>query len=367
MMKRGYPSPKLCALLLAVLLLWRMLGAPVTAEQFAQLGAPMRQARALLPARLLRVWTLWLPAPAQAPETLLDEAMSADERALAAMGGEAEPTLAVFLSEENRLTTMPLESYVCGVVAAEMPAAYHMEALKAQAVAARTRALWQAEGGGCSEHAGADICTHSAHCQGYATISECQALWGNEYEAYRDRVLAAVQATEGQLLTYAGKPITVMYHAMSGGVTEDASAVFSQSLPYLVSVSSTGEESARGFYTDTTVPYEQIAEALNLPGVDAVEVRQTFSIGEYTPTGRVSTVLIGDEIIQATRLRQALGLRSTLFTISMDGEGVTFHQQGYGHGVGMSQVGANAMAASGSGYADILGHYYPGVTLEGVE
>lgn len=370
-MKKGYPPVWLCALLLMLLLFWKMLGAPLSAQEFQDLGTPFWQARVLLPSRVSRVLLLWMPAQLseRQPETLPEDGMDADDRELARIdGGAASRTIHVYVSQENRLAEMTLEGYVCGVLAAEMPAAYHVEALKAQAVAARTRVMWQIENGGCALHAGADICTDSAHCQGYATLKSCRELWGEEYAVYRARILNAVEETKDELLTYEGEPITVMYHAISGGKTEASQTVFSQSLPYLVSVDSSGEEGARGFYTDTTFTFEEAAGLIQsaMPDltVSADDIRQTLTIGTYTPTGRVDTVLINGQTIQATKLRRALGLRSTWFTLSMDAQSITFHQQGYGHGVGMSQTGANSMAANGSEYSEILSHYYPGTLIE---
>ena len=248
-----------------------------------------------------------------------------------------------------------------------MPAAYHLEALKAQAVAARTRAVRQQLDGGCSRHPNADICGDSACCQGYVGEAACREKWGGEFELYRKRVMQAVLETRDELLRYNGEPITVMYHAMSGGRTEDVQAVFSQSLPYLVSVDSTGEESTRGFYTDATFSYEEAARLLNayFSGLNltAQRLRQTFSVADYTGTGRVKSVVAGEHTLDAAEVRRALSLRSTLFSVSMDETGITFHQRGYGHGVGMSQVGANSMAADGTDYRAILAHYYPGTEL----
>lgn len=156
--------------------------------------------------------------------------------------------------------------------------------------------------------------------------------------------MQAVLETRDELLRYNGEPITVMYHAMSGGRTEDVQAVFSQSLPYLVSVDSAGEESARGFYTDATFSYEEAARLLNayFSGLNltAQRLRQTFSVAAYTDSGRVKAVVAGEHTLDAAEVRRALSLRSTLFSVSMDETGITFHQRGYGHGVGMSQVGA---------------------------
>lgn len=349
-MRKTDMSVRLCAAILAAALLWRILGAPLTKTDFQNLETPMRQARLLLPERVGQMLRLWLPtAQAEAAQT------------------DTQENVMVFLSQEDRLAQMSLEGYVCGVIAAEMPAQYHMEALKAQAVAARTRVLWQRMQGGCSLHPGADICTDSMHCQGYATLGECRNRWGSSYEAYRDRLLQAQQETEGQWIAYEDNPITVLYHANSGGRTENVQTVFAQKLPYLVSVESEEDPSAKGFQQETTFPFDVVAQKLNEAFSDlqltGQDIQRSLSIGGYTESGRVSYVKIGELQIEATELRKALGLRSTWFSVSTTDQGITFHQRGYGHGVGMSQAGANHMAASGSDYRQILQHYYTGVEI----
>lgn len=362
-MKKKTPPLRLCVLILTLSLVWRMIGAPVTPQQFRDLKIPLTQMRILLPSRMTRVFALWLGEMRRMePQTMLEDAEIENAQGT---------TLAVYVTQEGCIREMPLEGYVCGVLAAEMPAQYHLEALKAQAVAARTRALWQKERGGCAEHVGADICTDSAHCQGYATPAQCRERWQDSYEPYRDRILQAQRETAGNVLTYEGELITVLYHAISGGMTEDAQNVFSESLPYLVSVESAGEESAMGFRQDQTLSYEEIAQRLNegLPqlAIGAEEIRRSFSIGGYTDSGRVQTVQIAGHEMSAAAFRRMLGLRSTWFSVSGDAQGLTFHQRGYGHGVGMSQAGANAMAAEGESYRDILLHYYTGVQIEAYE
>lgn len=361
-MKRKYPPVWLCALILALALGWRILGAPVTAEQFERVEMSLWQTRILLPARITQIFHRWHGTYRQNDAAVLNEMMPIEGEL-----AQENRRVNVYLVQENKLVEMTLDGYVCGVVAAEMPAQYHLEALKAQAVAARTRVLKQKEDGGCVNHPGADICTDSAHCQGYATLSECRQLWQDSYEAYRDRIHMAEKQTRYEVLTYKDELITVLYHAMSGGRTEDAATVFSQRVPYLVSVESSGEETANGFWRETYFTYEQIAQMLNTSAgmkMTGQDVRRTLAIGSYTETGRVNTVQIGDQEIKGVDFRRALGLRSTWFSLSTDENGIVFHQRGYGHGVGMSQVGANSMAANGNTYAEILMHYYPGTALE---
>lgn len=363
-MKRKNPPVGLCALLLVLALCWRMIGAPVTAEQFGEMQFSIRQARTQLPVRLARIWRLWMPvSKGEEMQTMSEKASKAEPM----VENGKETRILVYLADEKRIAEMTLEGYVCGVVAAEMPAQYHLEALKAQAVAARTRALWQKARGGCEKYPGADICTDSAHCQGYASLAQCRAQWENSYEAYRDRILQAQRATAGQVLTYDGELITVLYHAISGGRTEDAATVFSQKLPYLVSVESTGEETARGFLEETRISYEEISEQINKAfqmNTTAQDVQRTLSICSYTDTGRVKSLQLAGREILAVDFRSCLGLRSTWFSISTDEKGVVFQQKGYGHGVGMSQVGANSMASYGSSYEAVLLHYYPGTVLQ---
>lgn len=360
-MKRGSPSVKWSLVLLILTLVWRMLGAPITQEQFSNLQVPLWQARVLMPVRVERILLCWFDFIVPTETVTMDR-----ENSMAAPMNEAV-WVNVYQTEKKALTRMTLRGYVCGVIAEEMPATYHLEALKAQAVAARTRVLAQKIRGGCSEHPGADICTDSAHCQGYASLTECQEKWKESYPVYRDRILQAEAETASQWLSYHQQPIEVFYHAISGGKTEAAQTVFSQAYPYLISVESAGEEALRGFRRETTYTYEEIAQrAQKQTGISltAEEVRRTLSIASYTESGRVKAIQIGNQIVSGTEARKMLDLRSTMFSITTSQEGVTFHQTGYGHGVGMSQAGANAMASAGADYQKILLHYYPGVKIE---
>lgn len=362
-MKKRLPPLWFCVCILIFALVWRMAGAPVSMQDLSELKIPFVQARILMPQRIMRMIRLWVPSLEQGAETIADDVQEIPD--------DARPVwLNVYLSEEKRLARMTLEGYVCGVVAAEMPAAYHLEALKAQAVAARTRVLRQRQTGGCTLHEGADICTDSTHCQGYATPDDCRNLWKEEYEAYRSRILTAVSETQGNAMTYEGELITVLYHAISGGKTEAVQTVFSQSLPYLVSVESRGEEKVQGYQQDLTLSMEETANRLRqaFPHLQttAQDVQRALTVGSYTETGRVHTMLLNGTEIDGNDFRHALGLRSTWFSITADGDSITFHQRGYGHGVGMSQAGANCMAADGAMYDDILMHYYPGVCVENI-
>ncbi len=356
-----------CVALLGAALLWRMLGAPINAEEWRGVKTQWWQARTLLGTRMSRTLRLWsLVTPHMTESELLSLETDEDAARLEAAQRD-EPLLNVYDADTDTLRQVPLEQYVCSVVAAEMPASYHLEALKAQAVAARTRALHQRLEGGCSAHPQADICTESAHCQAFATREACRERWGDSFESYENRVVSAVKATRGLVLTYGGEPITVLYHAISGGQTEDAQSVFSAAKPYLVSVSSAGEEGASGFLTDLTLSREETARQLNNAfgtSLRPADLDTQLCVHQYSASGRVKTVFLGDMEVSGVALRRALNLRSTWLELLFSKDSVTFRQRGYGHGVGMSQAGANAMAAQGQRCADILAHYYTGTQLE---
>ena len=355
-----------CLVVLSVTLLWRMLGAPLSAEEWNGVKTQWWQARTLLSTRMGRALLAWpLTVPAAQAEELLPLHPDADIAELEAAQRD-EPVLAVYDADAGLLRQVPLEQYVCCVVAAEMPASYHLEALKAQAVAARTRALKQWQTGGCSAHPGANICTDSGHCQAFATSTACRERWGDSYDSYESRIVSAVKETRGLVLTYESEPITVLYHAISGGQTEDAQAVFSAAEPYLVGVSSAGEEGASGYITDTTFTRAEAAQKLNATfgtALSAEDLDSQLSIHQYSASGRAKTLFLGNTEVSGVALRHALGLRSTWLELLFASDTVTFRQRGYGHGVGMSQAGANAMAAQGQGYTEILMHYYVGTEV----
>ena len=357
-MRGRFPSLRLCKLMLILACLWTLCGAPLTAAQWENVPMQLRRLAVQWPGRMRQVLLLW-HSPAQ---SVISGAM-AETR-------QVDLTLNVWDVKAQAVRRISLETYVQGVVAAEMPAAYAPEALRCQAVAARTRAVFGCRslgGNGCTTHPECDICTDSACCQGYLTGAEQRAKWGGEYAACFSRTESAVRATAGQILTWDGMPIQVLYHASSGGMTEDAQAVFSQALPYLVSVESPGEEHASCYSADTTYSREEaaalLADAFPGCGVTAEGLPGQLRLQSSTASGRIATILVGTQTVTGQAFRRALKLRSALVTWDAEGDTITFHTLGYGHGVGMSQAGAQAMAASGSRYADILAHYYPGTRL----
>lgn len=256
------------------------------------------------------------------------------------------------LMGDGSLREMALETYLVGVVLGEMPADFAPEALKAQAVVARTYALKRHIYGG--KHDGDAVCADARCCQAYMAEADYLAAGGRQEMV--DKVCQAVLDTQGQVLTYNGSLIDATYFSCSGGRTEDAMAVWGAEVPYLKATDSPGEESA-AHYTDTvTFTTEELRTALSAPGVNIGAVT-------YTEGGGVDTIEIGGVAYKGTTLRQKLGLRSTAFVITVVGTTVTVTTKGYGHRVGMSQYGADAMAVLGKTYEEILQHYYQGTAL----
>ena len=258
---------------------------------------------------------------------------------------------------ENGVEEPDMDTYLVGVVLAEMPASFETEALKAQAVAARTYTQKAKTTGG--KHGDGSVCTDPACCQAYIAEEAYLARGGTQEEA--DKVREAVFATSGLVLTYEGELIEATYFSCSGGSTEDAAAVWGTDVPYLQAVSSPGEEEA-AHYTDsvTFTPAEfQSALGTELTG----NPEGWFTITTYTEGGGVAAMTIGGQVYSGTQLRALLGLRSTAFTVAATRDKITITTKGYGHRVGLSQYGADAMAVTGSNFEEILAHYYPGTSL----
>lgn len=256
---------------------------------------------------------------------------------------------------DGQVVQMDLEEYLVGVILAEMPASFELEALKAQAVVARTYALRCA-----GKHTQGSICTDFACCQAYIPpekyLTDYNGTW-----AGLEKIREAVTATRGKVLTYDGKLVLSTYFSCSGGSTEDAASVWGQDIPYLQAVESPGEEYAAVYADSVSFTAEQFQNRLGviLPGTP----QSWFGTITYTSGGGVETIEIGGACYRGTTLRTLLGLRSTVFTLKITENTITVETRGFGHRVGMSQYGADAMAAGGSSYSEILSHYYRGTQL----
>ncbi len=255
----------------------------------------------------------------------------------------------ISIKEENP----QMESYIIGVVAAEMPASFEEEALKAQAVAARTYAYRQV---GNSEIKPENI------GQAYITVEEMKKNWGNNFEENYKKISDAVNATKNEIMVYDGEPILAAFHSTSGGMTESSENVWSEKLSYLVSVDSHEDENAPDFLSEVKVPKEEFIEKFSEKGaVFSDNIQNDIEITERTAADYVSEIKIGGKAFKGSEVRQILSLRSSNFTVSYNEGEVIFTSKGYGHGAGMSQYGANFMALEGNDYKKILSHYYYGV------
>ena len=267
------------------------------------------------------------------------------------------------LMKDGTLRTMPLSAYLWGVVAAEMPASFEPEALRAQAVCARTYTAWKSS---AARHEGAEICADSSCCQAYTSREDAFSRWGERGEAYADKIAAAVADTDGVILIWEGKPIQAVFFSSSAEKTEDAAAVWGASLPYLVSVDSPEGVEVPNYHTSVTFSAKAAREII-LAAYPEAKVsgspERWFSNVSYTASGRVESVDVGGVTLSGGGARTLFSLRSACFTVEAGEEGVTFSVTGYGHGVGMSQYGANAMAKTGRSWREILLHYYTGVEL----
>lgn len=271
----------------------------------------------------------------------------------------------------DTVSEIPLEEYVMGVVAAEMPAEFHIEALKAQAIAARTYAMsrMQKFSDGHPEHKLAPLCK-AVHCQAYLSMEELREVKGENWiENYWGKIEEAVDSTKGILMYYKVEIIEPLYHSTSGGMTEDAVNVFASDSPYLKGVLSPYEEEAPKYRTVTTITVDEFINKIKSKYPDAKIDKDNFSekmrLIERTPSGRIKKLAIDKIVIEGSDLRDLLELNSTNFTITYDQKLniIDIVTYGYGHGVGMSQWGANGMAKKGSTYIDILKHYYTDIKI----
>lgn len=261
------------------------------------------------------------------------------------------------LLSNNTVAKMDMQTYLTGVLLAEMPVEFENEALKAQAVVARTYALRRNTLS--QKHMRGAICTDSACCQGYRAAEDFLVNGGSP--ELLDRMVNAVSGTEGQVLTYNGTLIEATYFSCSGGRTEDALAVWGTDIPYLQAVDSPGEEGAV-YYTDAVqFTADEFAYLLGISPKGPVS--GWFGAVTYTHGGGIDTMVIAGKSFSGITLRQKLGLRSTALTINTVEDVIHISTRGFGHRVGMSQYGAEAMAVRGCNYKEILSHYYPGTFL----
>lgn len=261
-----------------------------------------------------------------------------------------EITVTVYRNN-GKIINLELEEYVLGVVGAEMPASFNIEALKAQAILARTYALKSIKNG--------KKLTDTVSTQAYKDNSELQKLWKNDYTKYYEKIKKAVNETKGKVILYNNEYIDAVYHSTSNGKTENSKNVWKNILPYLVSVDSSWDKNVKSYKKETIFEINEFCNILKLD----VEEPITYEI-IHNETGRVRQITINNKTFSGTEFRNLLKLRSADFEIEINDEKVKVTTYGYGHGVGMSQYGVNEMAKRGYSYIQILKHYYTGVVIK---
>lgn len=287
-------------------------------------------------------------------------------------GQNAENTeeISIYCQSSKSVVRLDMQEYITGVVAAEMPSSYGAEALKAQAVAARTYFEYKRRRGGCGKNDSCAVCTASGHCQAYADKNERRKKWGKSFEEKEARIQQAVRDTQGEIMTFGGEVVLAMYHDSSFGSTEAYRELYSGGrAEYLQSVFT--PEKAREVKRIKAISCAEFAHRLmkKFPdcAVQAAQLQKQLKIEELTASGRVKAVRVGKIIVSGSEFEAAAGLRSTLYSFNFSAGNIIFTNYGYGHGVGMSQRGAAAMAKEGKSYEEILLHYYKGVTIENID
>lgn len=275
-------------------------------------------------------------------------------------------TIKLLHSKTNTIEEIPLDEYLYGVVSAEMPVDFDMEALKAQAIVARTYTIYKIEQNQ-SKHGDAHICDNSACCQAWITKEDRFARWDEDKrEENWNKIVLAVNQTKGRIITYNGKPINAFFHSNSGGSTEAPVNVWGGSgYPYLQTVETAGEEGYSQYSSELEISKEdfilKMKEKYNDFNID-FNRQDCIKVIDYTSGGRIKTIKIGNHNLSGVEVRTIYGLKSANFTVEINDK-IKFNVTGYGHGVGMSQTGADSLAKQGYGCEDIIKHFYTGVEI----
>lgn len=294
----------------------------------------------------------------------LTKASAKEKQATTTVNSDTAIDVAVFRSSKKVIEKVPLENYLVGVVAAEMPAEFKGEALKAQALAARTyivNRLISKDTMGVPE--GAQV-TDTQINQVYMNDDEMRRDWGKDYSWKKEKVLEAVRATSGQILTYDGKPIDALFFSTGNGYTENSEDYWAGNFPYLRSVSSPWDKKSPKFSNQKVLTVQAFEAKLG------VKIGSGSTIGKIvarTAGKRVGKVDFNGKVLSGKDIREKLDLKSSDFAWERKGDTIVITTKGFGHGVGMSQYGANGMAEEGSDYKEIVKHYYQGVEITSAE
>lgn len=276
-------------------------------------------------------------------------------------------TIRLLHKDTSQVDELNIDEYLYGVVSSEMPVNFENEALKAQAIVARTYTIYQIIHNG-GKHENADICDDYNCCQAWMSKENRMEKWSeDEAESNWNKIVEAVESTKGKIVTYNSEPINAFFHANSGGITESSLNIWGGiDYPYLKSVETSGEEGYTQYASEIVLTHQELLNKIHNEYKDCTinfSQQDCIKIMDYTSSGRVKTIRFGNKEIAGTEARTLLGLKSTNFTFSINEENVVFTVTGYGHGVGMSQTGADSLAKLGSNCEEIIKHFYTNVEI----
>lgn len=281
--------------------------------------------------------------------------------------GESDSETTLRVLRGDTIEEMDMATYLVGVLRAEMPASFEEEALKAQVVAARTYTLHKMQNGGSPRHPDADTCDDITCCKAYKGQDVAAAEWGISAETYEQKLRNAVAQTDGEVILYGGEPILAVFHSSSSGTTRSAGEVWQNDLPYLQSVASPeGAQSVPNYHSVARFSAEEFKSIILENHPDAIftdDIKDWITNMDCAADGSVRTLKVGGVTLTGVEMRTLLALRSACFSVVAAEESLTFYVTGYGHGVGMSQYGANALAQQGKSYREILQWYYTDVSV----
>ena len=277
-------------------------------------------------------------------------------------------TITLLHKKTGEIEQVNIDDYLCNVVSAEMPANFEMEALKAQAIVARTYTVYKILN---KKHENADICDDSTCCQAWVSKEDRFARWEeSKRESNWQKINNCVNNTKGKIITYNNQPINAFFHSNSGGVTEIPVNVWGGTgYPYLQSVQTSGEDAYTQYLSEVVLTQDELINKLKVKYSDITidfSNNDDIKILDYTESTRVKTVKFGNHELSGVETRSLLGLKSTNFEITKEEDKIKFSVKGYGHGVGMSQTGADSMAKQGSTAEEIIKHFYAGIEIKGV-
>lgn len=321
-----------------------------------------------LPAILTKKDAKFVETSSKSNNEIIENTDSTQENIKSTYNYKNYGTIKLLHKKTGEVEQVNIDNYLCNVVSAEMPADYEIEAIKAQAVVARTYTIYKIKN---KKHENADICDDSTCCQAWVDKETRFSRWEeSKRESNWEKIQKCVQETQGQIITYQNQPINAFFHANSGGKTELPVNVWGGTgLPYLQVVETAGEEGYKQYESEVELTQDELIEKLKTKYSDIsidFSNQENLKILEYTDSGRVKTVKFGNHEISGVETRTLLGLKSTNFEISKENDKIKFTVKGYGHGVGMSQTGADAMAKQGKNYKEIINHFYSGVEIKEV-